>query len=74
MDQPLSIPTPEIVRKAAAARGLSINEMSRRAKKHPDLFRRWARGNNASQETIQAWLDVINATPLQPQTDQDTHV
>jgi cytidylate kinase len=74
MDQPLSIPTPEIVREAARVRGLSINEMSRRAKKHPDLFRRWARGNNASQETIQAWLDVINATPLQPHTEQESDV
>ena len=72
MEQPLAIPTVAEVRARAAARGLSINELCRRARKHPDLFRRWQRGKNISVDTVQAILDVLNQTP--PQTDQDTHV
>ena len=60
----MKIPTPDDIKEAAKAKGLSISGLCRRADVDTTAFYRWQKGENSPNvATVQKMLDAIEATP-----------
>jgi hypothetical protein len=53
------LPTPDSIRSAAAAVGLSPFEMCRRAHVSQSIFTRWVQGSSPRLSTVEKWQAVI---------------
>ena len=66
------IPTPEEIKAAADAAGLTVPELSRRAQTAPSTFYRWLnRQHEPSGAIIQKWVNVVRAAVPQDGAQPD---